>query len=147
MDARRRFIISLCLLIGFWLIGTIGFVIIQDAGLLEAAYVTIVTISTVGNESFDFNDSGRIFTMLLIMAGVGSMYYASVTLLVSGELRSAREKRKVQKRINELQNHVVVCGYGRVGKLVADQLHAQSIALVLIDNNLEKIAALESEGL
>ena len=100
MDARRRFVISLCLLVGFVLIGTIGYMIIEGVGPLRAAYVTVVTISTVGSEHFDPSDAERVFTMFLIMAGVGSVYYASVslvTLLVSGELRSAREKLKVEK--------------------------------------------------
>ncbi len=118
-------------------------------GPLCAAYVTVVTISTVGSEHFDPSDAERVFTMFLILSGVGSVYYASVslfTLLVSGELRSAREKLKVQKRINELKNHVIVCGYGRMGSLVADQLSAEGARFVVIDNDPEKIAAVESEG-
>lgn len=149
MDARRRFAISLCLLFGFILIGTIGYMIIEDVGPLRAAYVTVVTISTVGSEHFNPSDAERVFTMFLILAGVGSVYYSSVslvTLLVSGELRSAREKLKVQKRINELKNHVIVCGHGRMGSLVADQLHAEGAHFVVIEKDPEKIAAIESEG-
>lgn len=149
MDARRRFIISLCLMLGFILIGTIGYMIIEDVGPLRAAYVTVVTISTVGSEHFAPSDSERVFTMFLILAGVGSVYYASVslvTLLVSGELRSAREKLKVQKRVNELKNHIIVCGYGRMGKLVADQLHAERASVVVIDNDPEKISEIEADG-
>jgi voltage-gated potassium channel len=150
MDARRRFVISLCLLLGFLLIGTVGYMIIEGVGPLRAAYVTVVTISTVGSEHFDPSDAGRVFTMFLILSGVGSVYYASVslvTLLVSGELRSAREKLKVEKRINELKNHVIVCGYGRVGSLVADQLRTEGARFVVVDNDPEKIAAIEPEGL
>jgi voltage-gated potassium channel len=111
--------------------------------------VTVVTISTVGNEHLDHSDNERIFSIFLILAGVGSVYYASVslvTLLVSGELRSAREKLKVQKRVNDLKNHIVVCGYGRMGKLVADQLKSEQASVVVIDNDPEKISELEVAG-
>ncbi len=149
MDARRRFIVSLCLRFGFILIGTIGYMIIEDVGPLRAAYVTVVTISTVGSEHLRHTDNERVFSMFLILAGVGSVYYASVslvTLLVSGELRSAREKLKVQKRVNELKNHIIVCGYGRMGKLVADQLKAERASVVVIDNDPEKVSEIEAAG-
>ena len=151
MDARHRFLISCIMLSVFVSAGCVGYMLIEQVGLLEAAYMTIITISTVGfKEVFELSAAGKVFTMFLVMLGVGSVYYASVslvTLFVGGELRSAREKLKVQRRINEMKGHVVVCGYGRVGKLVADQLRAAQEPLVIIDNDLEKITALESEGL
>ena len=151
MDARRRFVISLYLLVGFLIVGTVGYVVIEGTAPLEAAYVTIMTVfSSMGSESLDLSTAGQVFTMFLIIAGVGSVYYASVslvTLFVSGELRSAREKVKVQKQINNLKNHVIVCGYGRMGKLVADQLRTEGTRFVVVDNDAEKISAIEPEGL
>ena len=139
MDARRRFVISLYLLVGFLIVGTVGYVVIEGTAPLEAAYVTIMTVfSSMGSESLDLSTAGQVFTMFLIIAGVGSVYYASVslvTLFVSGELRSAREKVKVQKQINDLKNHVIVCGYGRMGKLVAHQLRAEGARVVIVDND------------
>ena len=150
MDAHRRFLISCIMLSVFVSAGCVGYMLIEDVGLLEAAYMTIITISTVGfKEVFNLSAGGKVFTMVLVMLGVGSVYYASVslvTLFVSGELRSAREKLKVQKRINELKDHIVLCGYGRVGGLVAAQLRSESTALVVLDNDPDKIAALEQAG-
>ena len=151
MDARRRFLISCIMLSVFVSAGCVCYMLIERVGLLEAAYMTIITISTVGfKEVFELSAPGKVFTMFLVMLGVGSVYYASVslvTLFVGGELRTAREKLKVQKRINELKDHIVLCGYGRMGSLVAEQLRAESAALVVLDNDPDRIAALERTGM
>ena len=129
MDAHRRFYVSSGLLVSFFATGILGYMFLEGASLLDAAYMTIITLSTVGyTESVELTTTaGRVFTIVFIMAGVGTVFYAStsvVALFVSGELDSDREKLKVQKRINELRGHIVICGFGRMGQSVVKQLPA-----------------------
>lgn len=152
MDAHRRFYISIGLLVGFFATGILGYMFIEGASLLDAAYMTIITLSTVGyTESVELNTTaGSVFTIVFIMAGVGTVFYAStslVALFVSGELDASREKIKVKKRINELRGHIVICGFGRMGQSVVEQLPDHLKDVVVIEIDPDRIVELERDGI
>jgi len=152
MDSHRRVLVAVALLAGSFLCGTVGYMMIEGMSFDDAAYMTVITISTVGyKEVLQLSPVGRVFTMGVIMIGVGCMYYASVSLVtffVGGELRAIREKVKVQKRVNDLKNHIVICGFGRMGRIILNQLiNQQHQNIVLVDNDPEKTSEMEKEGL
>ena len=101
-----------------------GYMLIEGWSFLDAAYMTVVTFTTVGYEEVHpLSSTGRVFTMFLMVAGVGVMLYiltSVVQLIVVQELfRSLVRRRRMQSRMSKLNGHFIVCGFGRVGKAVA----------------------------
>ena len=111
----RHLVLGLSLLAGIILVGTIGYVLL-GFGALDAAYQTVTTITTVGFREVEPLDGvGKVFTMLLILAGVGTALYTLTVvleLLVEGHVSQAMERRRMDKRIAALRGHVIVCGWG-----------------------------------
>jgi voltage-gated potassium channel len=135
-------------LVSVFVIGSTGYYVLQnDATLLEAAYMTVITVSTVGYaEVIELDALGRLWTMFVIVFGVGTFSLAFSSLLaalVSGEIRANRERRRMQSIIDNLKDHVIVCGYGRVGSLATADLIRQSIPVVVIESNDRVIRELE----
>jgi voltage-gated potassium channel len=137
----QRFFIALGLLLGTLTIGTTGYVVIEDVSLVDAIYMTVVTVSTVGyQEIFELSLTGRIFTMFIIILGAGCVCYATLsmlTLLISGELNVKRRRNKMQKRVNSMKNHVIICGYGRMGKSIVEQI-CNDMKVVIIEKDSSK---------
>jgi voltage-gated potassium channel len=123
-------------------VGTAGYMTIEHMSLDDAVFMTVITITTVGYEEVDRLDTaGRIFTMGLIFTGVGIAYYvfAAVTeAVISGQLREMMGKSAMSRKIHQLENHVIVCGYGRFGRVVAEELRRHRMTVVVIDSAAEK---------
>jgi len=117
---------------------------------LDAVYMTIITISTVGfGEVKPLSPGGRLVTIGLIIGSAGlAAYTASLAadLLASGEWRARWAQRKLMRMLSQLTNHVIVCGYGRVGKHVVHELKAEGVPFVVLDTSAENIAHLEELG-
>ena len=116
--------------------------LIEGWSFLDAAYMTVVTFTTVGYEEVrPLSSIGRVFTMFLMVAGVGVMLYiltSVVQLMVAQEvLRSLVRRRRMRSRMARLSGHFIVCGFGRVGRAVALTLQEQSAAFVVIDRDTE----------
>jgi voltage-gated potassium channel len=112
--------------------------------------MTVITITTVGYEEVDRLDTaGRIFMMGLIFTGVGIAYYvfAAVTeAVISGQLREMIGKSAMIRKIHQLENHVIVCGYGRFGRVVAEELRRNGMTIVAIDSAEEREPELMRAG-
>ena len=108
------------------LTGTIGFMSVEDYTLLEAFYMTIITVSTVGfSEVRELSDTGRLFTSFLIITSFGTFAFALTSItkyLVGGEYKQYFKDYRVNKEINKLEEHVILCGFGRNGKQAANTL-------------------------
>jgi voltage-gated potassium channel len=132
-------------------VGTAGYVLIEGWNLTEALYMTVITISTVGfTEVHPLTTGGRWFTTILILVGVGGAAYLFSTVadyIVTGELRGTLEKRRMQKKADLMQDHYIVCGYGRVGKQVVQELQAHGAPVVVIDNDPDKAGLPATIGL
>ena len=118
----RHVALGIALLALIVVIGTIGYVVL-GFGVLDATYQTVTTITTVGFREVEPLDSaGKVFTIVLILAGVGTALYTltvGLELLVEGHFGLAMERRRMDKQIASFRGHVIVCGWGRVGKAIA----------------------------
>ncbi len=145
MNPGRRLVVGLAIVVGLTLFGSAGYMLIERMSFIDALYMTVITITTVGyQEVKPLDTAGRIFTMAIIFVGVGTAYYvfAAVTeTVVSGQLREFVGKSAMNRRIQQLEGHVIVCGYGRFGRIVADQLKRDRHTVVVVERNL----ALEPE--
>ncbi|HTZ44343.1 MAG TPA: potassium channel protein [Jatrophihabitans sp.] len=136
--AVRRFRIGLLALLAVLVLGTAGYALL-GFGLLDAAYQTVTTVTTVGfREVRPLTAAGKVFTMVLILAGVGTaLYTLSVVLeaVVEGHLTRHLEERRMTRDIARLREHVIICGWGRVGRACADHLAASGQTLVVVDRD------------
>src|SRR5215831_10178686 len=132
----RRIQLALGLVLGVIIAGTIGYVGL-GFGVLDAVYQTVTTISTVGfRELHPLDTAGKIFTIALILAGVGTALYAFgvvIETLVEGHLRRHWEGRRMERNIARMTGHTIVCGWGRVGRAVGGYLAGQGATVVVVD--------------
>jgi voltage-gated potassium channel len=140
---RRLLILVLIptLLVG---VGTAGYVLIEpDYTVFDALYMTIITLSTIGyGEVHPLSPAGRTFTMLLILGGVFTLFYAAgeiVRGIVGGEVQNLLGRRRMERTLAQLENHVIVCGYGRVGKLVCEEFSRHRTPFVIIDCDANRL--------
>ena len=143
MSNLRRIQLALLAVVGVVAAGSIGYAAL-GFGPLDAVYQTVTTITTVGfREVHPLSTAGKIFTIVLIIAGVGTALYAfSVVLesLVEGHLRQHFERRKMERDIARMSGHTIVCGWGRVGRAVAGYLAGQGAAVVVVDLDPRRVA-------
>jgi voltage-gated potassium channel len=139
MEPLKKIYISAITLIFLISGGTLGYSIIEGWPLFESLYMTTITLATVGfNEVHKLSHQGQIFTMLLIIFGVGYIAYtltSSIQFIVEGQLRHLLGRKKLQNKINKLKDHYIVCGYGRIGRQICKQLAKKPLPFIVIDNN------------
>jgi voltage-gated potassium channel len=139
----RRIQLALAMVLGVILAGTIGYIAL-GFGVLDALYQTVTTITTVGfREVHPLDSTGKVFTIVLILAGVGTALYAfSVVLemLVEGHLRRHFERRRMERIIARMTGHAIVCGWGRVGRAVGSYLSGQGAEVVVVDLDAARVA-------
>jgi voltage-gated potassium channel len=140
-------LISLLIII---IVGTLGYHLIEGWDLLESLYMTVQTISTVGYGDYTPQTrEGKIFAVMLIVFGVGSMLYTVGLLaeeMVEGRLRAITGKGRQKRMIARIKNHYIICGCGRIGYLIARELRADKMDFVVIDNNPDVIQKIEEDG-
>ena len=138
MESLRRITIALIGLVVVTVFGTVGYLILGFT-FLEALYQTITTVATVGfREVRPLTSAGQIFTMVLIVLGVGTVLYNLSVILeavTEGHLREHLERHHMDRVIDAMKGHVIVCGYGRVGRSAAEFLVASGHKVVVVDND------------
>ena len=129
--------------------GTVGFAILEDMSVLDSLFTTVVLISTVGMGTAPVTTGGKILAMLIIAGGVGTLVYAVgmfIEFLVGGYLADMLEERSMKRKITDLTNHFLICGYGRVGEQVAKEFTRAGDDFVIVDSNPESIARAREDG-
>jgi len=124
--------------------------LLEDSSLTDAIYMTVISITTVGfSEVIPLSPAGKYFTMFLIFGGVG-LFLFIVSLItqamVEGGLHTFLGRRHMEKKLAVLKNHYIVCGFGRIGKVISKILHENRRTFVIIENNPEEIKAIEELG-
>ncbi|MGJ8683468.1 MAG: potassium channel family protein [Nonlabens sp.] len=140
---RSKITIAISLLVTILLIGIVGFKLIMDLSWVDALYMTVITITTVGYREVELpNDTAKLFIVFLILCSVVIVGYAvsviSEYLISRSSLKELREKRK-QKLIDSMENHIIVCGYGRNGRQAVEKLIDYNREFIIIEKDQEVI--------
>ena len=141
----RRFLVTILIPILLVVAGTIGYEAIEeDYTFFDALYMTVITLTTVGyGETKPLSTAGRVFTMFLLLGGVFTLFYAAtetIRAVVSGELRNTMGRQRMQRQLAGMKNHLIICGFGRMGRLVAKEFAAQRLPFVVIEQKASLLA-------
>lgn len=138
----RRLAAAVALLVGVLALGTVGYLVL-GLGFVDALYQTVTTVATVGfREVVPFDTAQKIFTMVLIMLGVGAVLYALGVLietLVEGRLLETLGRFRMERTIDGMRDHVIICGWGRVGRAIASEVVAAGREIVVADEDSERL--------
>ena len=150
MILTNKLKITLIILLTIFIIGTVGFHVIEGWSLMDSFYACITTLSTVGYGDFvPETTAGKLFTVFIIIFGVGMMFYSLVLMaetFIEARLRNLLGRGKLEKAIGKMNNHYIICGGGRIGFLICRELMAGKMPCVVIDNNPEVIQKAQDEG-
>ncbi|MEH7462363.1 potassium channel protein [Bacillus thuringiensis] len=137
MSARKQLIIAIICMCFIVMIGTIGFMMIEEISLFQAFWMTMITVLTVGyGDAVPLTKAGKIFALLIIPIGVGIVTYAIgvvAAMIIEGNLFQAMRRKKMEKQIAEMKDHIIVCGCGRVGLQVVQELREKNMPFIVID--------------
>jgi len=150
MDPIRHLRFSAIILAAVIATGTIGYALIEGWSAFDALYMTVITLATVGfREVHDLSDQGKAFTILLIVFGAGIIAYSAGSLIqfmVEGQLRRVLGRKKLEKQIDKLRNHYIVCGFGRIGALICREFQTKPIPFVVVEKDPDICDRINHEG-
>src|SRR5215211_3331876 len=131
-------------------VGVLGYMVFEGWSFTDALYMTVITLTTVGyREVRTLDTTGQVWTMLLLITGVGTLFYAavsSVELVVEGTIRGYFGRRRMEAAIGKLSGHQILCGYGRVGRQVAAEFASDGVPFVIIEQDPETVEECVEEG-
>lgn len=150
VQPERRLRLAAVLLSALLTLGVAGYVFIEGWSFLDALYMTAITVTTVGfREVHPLSNGGRIFTIFLILFGVGVAFYILTTLVatvVEGDLGLALGVRRMRGRIEALRDHYILCGFGRVGDEIAREFAARKVTFVIVESVPESLERARKKG-
>jgi len=151
MEELTKIIKAIIIALMIFSVGIAGYMIIERWSLIDSVYMTAVTLSTVGfMEVHEISNAGRIFTIILIFAGVGYfLFLASIIMqsIVEGEIQSLLGRKRLDKKIRKLKQHYIVCGYGRIGRTLCTLIREETNDVVVIEKDPEMIEILNKDGI
>ncbi|MCA1731492.1 MAG: potassium channel family protein, partial [Actinobacteria bacterium] len=131
-------------------VGVLGYVVFEGWSFLDALYMTVITLTTVGyREVHELDTTGQLWTIALLITGVGTLFYAavsSVEVAVEGAVQGYFGRRRMRAEINKLNGHYVLCGFGRVGQQIAREFSRDRVPFVIIEQEPEKVEEIFAEG-
>lgn len=150
MDPVRHLKISVTILLLLVSAGTLGFMVIEHWRFLDALYMTVITLGTVGfKEVHDLSDAGKMFTMALIVVGVSVLGYivgSLAQIMFEGQIQRVIGRKKVEKKIEALEGHYIICGFGRIGSLICKEFAAHGLPFVVVEKAQETLELLDKDG-
>lgn len=142
-QAERKLRLAVFALVWVFLAGTLGYSYIEGWSLLDSLYMTVITLSTIGfKEVHDLDRGGQMFTIALVIFGVGTVAYAvknATQVMLEGELRQIFGRKRLEKEIRKLKDHYIICGYGRMGRFICRELAAKPVPFVVIEKDMEVV--------
>jgi voltage-gated potassium channel len=135
-------------LVLLFLLGVVGFMVLEGASAVEAMYLTIGTLTTVA--PFQLHDSGRVFALFLILVGFGLVAGAAAcigNMVLDGHGLELYRRRKVRKKLEKFSDHYIICGHGQMGHIVAEELVRNGVQLVVIDNDDDAVLRCREEDI
>lgn len=148
MPQRLRLRTVLLLFLALVGVGTAGFMLTEGWPLGQAFYAAVTTLTTLGTER-PTSLAGMIFTAVYVLIGVGTSFYLLGSLVIfvaEGHLRADMRRRRMERRIEQVRDHFIICGYGRVGRQIVAEFGREGVPLVLIDIHQESLAEAEAQG-
>jgi voltage-gated potassium channel len=134
----RHLRIAISLVLGVLVLGIVGYMLIEHFSFIDALFTTVDMMSTVGITAHPLSDYGRLFTIIIIILGVGSLFYTFgviMEFMIEGHLSQAIGRHIMDRKISTLRNHCIICGFGRVGSRIAGEFAAARKPFVVIDEN------------
>jgi voltage-gated potassium channel len=123
--------------------GTAGYTLIEGWPIWDAFYMTVTTVATVGfREIHPLSPRGQVFTVALIVGGVGTAFYTATLVaatVVEGGLHRQFERRRAARMLEQLNDHFIVCGYGRIGSSIVAELHQQGVPFAVIERDADRV--------
>lgn len=150
MKTFRPLLFIACFFTTILIVGTLGFMVLEDLSIGEGLYLTAMSITTVGyGDIVPHHPLGRLFTVILVFTSVGFVLYVFskfAEVMVEGGLRNILERRKMNKQVSQLRNHYIVCGFGRIGKVICQILKESKRPFVVIEKDECEMHNIEAEG-
>lgn len=150
MLLTRKVKVAFSFLFLITLAGTVGYHFLEGWSLANSFYATIVTLGTVGfGDFYPVTPAGKLFAVFIIVFGVGAMAYTVAMIMenfMEGRLKKILGRGKLEKRIKKMRNHYIICGSGKIGNLICEELTHEKIEFVVVDNNPEVIQNVEDRG-
>jgi voltage-gated potassium channel len=143
--------LALVLLALIFVGGVTGYMVIEGWSFWDAFYMTVITVTTVGyREIHPMSRTGEVFTSALLLVGVGTAFYTftlAATIVVDGGLQKRLGRRRVRRMIDDLDQHFIVCGFGRIGTVIADEFTQQQIPFVLVERDPARVQEALERGM
>lgn len=150
MDPIRHVRISFAVLAILVSLGIAGYMGIEGCSFLDALYMTVITLSTVGfREVHDLSSAGKLFTISLIIFGVSVIGYivgSLAQIMFEGQFQRIIGRKKVEKMVEALKDHYIICGFGRMGSLICKEFAAKPLPFVVVEKNSDVTDKLKEEG-
>ena len=141
---------SLILFLALFIFGTAGYMTIEGWDAIDSMFMTTITLATVGySEVNSISAEGRMFTVVLIIFGVSLFLYVAgntMQFLVEGRIRVILGRRKLEKTIAKLNNHFIICGYGRIGRTLCQYLLQKNLKVLIVEKDEERIPEMEADN-
>jgi voltage-gated potassium channel len=147
----KKIIFLTSMLFGTVVIATLLYHYIEGIPVFNALYMTVITLSTVGfSEVVQLSQAGRIITILVILSGISIVAYSAsslIKIIIEGEIQQTLGRNRLERSISKLSQHYIICGFGRIGSLIADELYKNNIKCVIIERNELIIERMKTEGI
>ncbi|MDH7601638.1 MAG: potassium channel protein [Armatimonadota bacterium] len=145
-NGARRLRLAVLAVVALVVLGTAGYHVLEGWPLLDCAYMAVITLSTVGfREVKPLDNVGKLFTMTLVVFGVGIAFWAVASLIeaiISEQVWHVLRRKRMQKRIDSMKDHYIICGFGRMGQQIAKDFRREGVPFVVIEQNPEQLPKL-----
>jgi voltage-gated potassium channel len=147
---RRGIGLALLLFLSVIAGGTTGYILIEGWSPWDAFYMTIISVTTVGyREVHELSVVGQVWTTLVLLSGVATLFYTASLVMaevVEGEFHERVESRRFKRMLEQLTNHFIICGYGRIGSVIAEEFRRQQVPFIVVDRDPERVRAVVAGG-